>query len=61
MNGTFCVVIRMVLWSWCLVTISAAIAAGAIDSEAHAGHLQPFGSSGPFHSVDVTHSFLNTA
>ena len=42
-----------------MVCISAAAAADT--NEAHAGHLQPFGSSGPFHSVDVMDGFPTTA
>jgi len=48
----------------CMVCISSAADTEAGDSdihEAHSGHLQPFGSSGPFHSIDVMHSFPTTA
>ena len=55
-------------WSWFLIKfwsicLSVATAADDCDSDvhqAHAGHLQPFGSSGPFHEVEVTQSFPST-
>jgi len=45
----------------CMVCISSATAAESDVPEAHAGHLQPFGSSGPFHSVVVVDGFPSTA
>jgi len=48
----------------CVICVSTAAGAdtdGCDKHEVHAGHLQPFGSSGPFHSVDVTDSFPSTA
>jgi len=55
-------------WMWCLVkfwSVCSSLGTGAVDCgsdvhKTHAGHLQPFGSSGPFHKVDVMHSFPNT-
>jgi len=55
-------------WTWSLVkfwSVCISLATAAEDSsndvhKAHAGHLQPFGSSGPFHKVDVMHSFPST-
>lgn len=56
------------LWTWCLTSVTlcvmsipASTAVETSDSSAHAGHLQPFGSSGPFHSVDVVDNFPSTA
>jgi len=55
------------LWFVTLFVVCVSTTAGAETDgcdnkhEAHAGHLQPFGSSGPFHSVDVTDSFPSTA
>jgi len=57
------------LWRWWLITLYTASVSTATDAEtgdsdihqAHAGHLQPFGSSGPFHSVDVVDSFPSIA
>ena len=43
-----------------MVCISCDTDAGDDIPEAHAGHLQPFGRSGPFHSVDVVDDFPNT-
>ena len=56
------------LWRWCLVTLYMVYLSAAGDDQTgdidmyktHAGHLQPFGSSGPVHSVDVTDGFPRT-
>jgi len=54
---------QTLLWlvTLCVLCTSAAAEAETGDSEIHAGHLQPFGSSGPFHSVDVMDNFPSTA
>jgi len=57
MHWTWCFV---QFWSICLSLDTAADEHGSDVRKAHAGHLQPFGSSGPFHKVDVVHSFPST-
>jgi len=52
-------------WTSCLVTLWLVCLSAAGQStddvhETYAGHLQPFGSCGPFQTVDVMHSFPNT-
>jgi len=49
----------------CLVISSSVVLLAATcvqhcNGDIHAGHLQPFGSTGPFHSVDVSESFPST-
>jgi len=58
---------RLVMqWKWCLVKLLSVCLSLAVssaehcDGGTHAGHLQPFGSSGPFRRVDVVHSFPST-